>query len=130
MANPDGDDDDPDSSGRRRTTVPATMRRAPTHKGQPSAPPECRICGGYHDEVNCPYLSGSAAEVATPSSRSPVEEEESLVRVKDLKDLSLPGPPTDSGQARGYVNQVLMAIRTATEDVRERPLSMGPGMPY
>ena len=32
------------------------------------------------------------------------------MRVKNLKDLTLPGPPNDSGQARGYVNQVLMAI--------------------
>ena len=109
MANPDGDDDDPDSSEDGDDSS-SDDEESPNSKGQPSAPPECRICGGYHDEVNCPYLSGSAAEVATSSSRSPVEEEESLVRVKDLKDLSLPGPPTDSGQARGYVNQVLMAI--------------------
>lgn len=78
--------------------------------GPPPAPPECRICGGYHDEVNCPYISGNNADAAPFSSQTPVEEEESFVRVKDLKDLTLPGPPVDSGQARGYVNQVLMAV--------------------
>ena len=36
--------------------------------------------------------------------------EESVVRVKDLKDLVLPSPPENAGQARGFVNQVLMAI--------------------
>ena len=33
-----------------------------------------------------------------------------MVRIKDLKDLTLPLPPKNAGQARGYVNQVLMAI--------------------
>ena len=32
------------------------------------------------------------------------------MRVKDLKDLTFPPPPSDAGQARGYVNQVLLAI--------------------
>ena len=56
------------------------------------------------------HTSGGAADAASTTSKSPVEEGESLVRVKDLKDLTLPGLPNDSGQARGYVNQVLMAI--------------------
>ena len=35
--------------------------------------------------------------------------EETVVRIKDLKGLVLPLPPENAGQARGYVNQVLMA---------------------
>ena len=92
----DSSDDGDDTSSDEGTS--------PSSKGQRSAPPECRICGAYHDEINCLYLSGGAANAASTTSKSPVEEEESLVRVKDLKDLTLPGPPNDSGQARGYVN--------------------------
>ena len=38
------------------------------------------------------------------------EEEDNTIRVKSLNDLIFPHPPENAGQARGYVNQVLMAI--------------------
>ena len=104
-----GGGSDSSDSGGDSDSSSSDEEPSPSSGGQPPAPPECRICGGFHDEVNCPHLSGNA-DAASTSSKTPAEEEESLVRVKDLKDMTLPGPPTDSGQARGYVNQVLMAI--------------------
>jgi hypothetical protein len=38
------------------------------------------------------------------------EEDDDTIRVKSLNDLVFPNPPENAGQARGYVNQVLMAI--------------------
>ena len=92
--------------------------------------PQCRVCGGSHEGTDCPYLTmngggggggGSGqfpnadpSQAADPSaSMTAVDHaayEESVVRVKDLKDLVLPSPPENAGQARGFVNQVLMAI--------------------
>ena len=50
--------------------------------------------------------------------------EESVVRVKDLKDLVLPPPLENAGQARGFVKQVLMAIarlqKTPGDEVYQR----------
>ena len=37
-------------------------------------------------------------------------DEDNTIRVKSVKDLVFPNPPENAGQARGYVNQVLMAI--------------------
>ena len=51
----------------------------------------------------------SGGDAATSAS-DPASYEETVVRIKDLKDLVLPLPPENAGQARGYVNQVLMAI--------------------
>ena len=42
--------------------------------------------------------------------RDYAEEEDNTIRVKSLNDLVFPNPPDNAGQARGYVNQVLMAI--------------------
>ena len=92
--------------------------------------PQCRVCGGSHEDTECPYLTmngvgggggGSGqfpnadpSQAADPSvGMTAVDHaayEESVVRVKDLKDLVLPSPPENAGQARGFVNQVLMAI--------------------
>ena len=44
------------------------------------------------------------------STRNYADEEEDTIRVKSLSDLTLPHPPKDAAQARGYVNQVLMSI--------------------
>eukprot|EP00435_Cladocopium_sp_Y103_P033751 s1762_g8.t1 len=38
------------------------------------------------------------------------EQEEDTIRVKSLPDMVFPNPPDNAGQARGYINQVLMAI--------------------
>ena len=84
--------------------------------------PECRICGDFHDEINCPYLTmndpygGGHAPEQEPDQLLPevprnyADEEDDTIRVKSLNDLVFPGPPENAGQARGYVNQVLMAI--------------------
>ena len=60
------------------------------------------------------FPNADPSQAADPSaSMTAIDEaayEESVVRVKDLKDLVLPSPPENAGQARGFVNQVLMAI--------------------
>ena len=82
---------------------------------------QCRICGEFHDEINCPYLTMNLGEdipdqgLAQPRPgdaevRDYAEEEDNTIRVKSLNDLVFPNPPDHAGQARGYVNQVLMAI--------------------
>ena len=40
----------------------------------------------------------------------PAEQESDIVYTKGLSNLVLPNIPSDSGQARGYINQVLMNI--------------------
>ena len=49
------------------------------------------------------------------------ESEEETIRLKSLSDLTFPSPPENAAQARGYINQVLMAIgkvqRTAGDEV-------------
>ena len=92
--------------------------------------PQCRVCGGSHEDTDCPYLTmnggggggggpgqfpnADPSQAADPSvgmtANDHATHEESVVRVKDLKDLVLPSPPENAGQARGFVNQVLMAI--------------------
>ena len=76
----------------------------------------CRICGGQHEEIHCPYLSMNQQNTApVPSNastgtRNYADEEEDTIRVKSLSDITFPMPPRDAAQARGYVNQVLMSI--------------------
>ena len=67
----------------------------------------CPNCGGFHDFANCPYLTMNAA-IQPP--RDFAQEEEETIRVKGLQDLVIPNPPTDAGQARGYTNQVFLAV--------------------
>ena len=82
---------------------------------------QCRICGEFHDEINCPYLTmnmggnfpDQGSDQPRPGDaevRDYAEEEDNTTRVKSLNDLVFPNPPDNAGQARGYVNQVLMAI--------------------
>ena len=50
---------------------------------------------------------------AAPSAEVPktfAELEEDTIRVKSLTDLTFPTPPQNAAQARGFVNQTLMAI--------------------
>ena len=82
---------------------------------------QCRICREFHDEINCPYLTmnmggnfpDQGSDQPRPGDaevRDYAEEEDNTIRVKSLNDLVFPNPPDNAGQARGYVNQVLMAI--------------------
>ena len=75
---------------------------------------QCRICGDFHEEVSCPQLTMNVNTKTTTSGTGPerdhAQEEEDTIRVKSLNDLSLPNAPDNAAQARGYVNQVLMAI--------------------
>ena len=92
--------------------------------GRPPPNPyaQCRICGEFHDEVNCPYLTMNMGGGDFPDQgsdqprpgdaevRDYADEEDNTIRVKSLNDLVFPNPPENAGQARGYANQVLMAI--------------------
>ena len=72
---------------------------------------ECRICGELHEEVECPHLTMNQPYlVPQPPAVNYADEEEDTIRVKSLPDMVFPNPPSNAGQARGYVNQVLMAI--------------------
>ena len=90
---------------------------------RPPSPPQCRICGEFHNELDCPYLTmndpaqpgyapDQGSDQPRPGSevRDYADEEDETIRVKSLNDLTFPNPPENAGQARGYVNQVLMAI--------------------
>ena len=77
----------------------------------------CRMCGGKHREIRCPHLTmnrESPKVESTPTASSEItdfaEHESETVYVKGLSNLILPNIPVDSGQARGYINQVLMNI--------------------
>ena len=77
----------------------------------PIALTECRICGELHDEVECPHLTMNQPYLAPqPPAVNYADDEEDTIRVKSLPDMVFPNPPSNAGQARGYVNQVLMAI--------------------
>ena len=73
---------------------------------------QCRICGDYHEEVSCPQLTMNAQPASTTTATvcDYAQDEEDTIRVKSLNDLVFPNPPENAAQARGYVNQVLMAI--------------------
>ena len=49
--------------------------------------------------------------------------------VKSLTDLVFPHPPVNAGEARGYVNQVLMAIGKLQKTPGNELLLVGPGVP-
>ena len=122
--------DDPDSSGSSSSS---------SSSGTPAqSRPACRMCGSKaHDEEDCPYLTinrppggggdggGSpdgdpegnpsaatarSGAAASSKSKTPAELEEEVIRIKSLADLTFPAPPENAAQARGFVNQVLMAI--------------------
>ncbi|CAE7028491.1 GIP [Symbiodinium sp. CCMP2592] len=86
--------------------------------------PACRMCGSKkHAEEECPELTcnkdggddpapdgdgAAASSAAAPKTNAELEED--TIRVKSLSDLSFPNPPQNAAQARGFVNQTLMAI--------------------
>ena len=112
--------------------------------------PACRMCGSKkHHEKDCPKLTankrgkkgdppgsslggggsssshgsnaGARRDVATGSATVEKTFAESEEDLKSLSDLTFPSPPENAAQARGYINQVLMAIgkvqRTAGDEV-------------
>ena len=83
----------------------STSSESPDSRGSIKGKGLCRICGGNHKDIDCPFLS-----MNKDSEVDFAEQEENIVRVKALNDLSLPQPPADAGQVRGYINQSLMAI--------------------
>ena len=122
--------DDPDSSDSSSSS---------SSSGTPAqSRPACRMCGSKaHDEEDCPFLTinrppggggdggGSpdgdpegnppaatarSGAAASSKSKTPAELEEEVIRIKSLADLTFPAPPENAAQARGVVNQVLMAI--------------------
>ena len=86
--------------------VQAQMSSLPTHPQNP-APRVTLMNGGQGQGTQAADASGGDAAT---SASDPASHEETVVRIKDLKDLVLPLPPENAGQARGYVNQVVMAI--------------------
>ena len=85
--------------------------RDPFHNFNASAlmlPNEAYRAGGVNRVVDhlCRTVDPSVGMPAVDHAA----HEDSVVRVKDLKDLVLPSPPENAGQARGFINQVLMAI--------------------
>ena len=68
--------------------------------------------------------AGSHRDVAIGSATAEktfAESEEETIRLRSLSHLTFPSPPENAAQARGYINQVLMAIgkvqRTAGDEV-------------
>ena len=72
---------------------------------------ECRICGDLHEEIECPHLTMNQPYLAPqPPAVNYADDEEDTIRIKSLVDMVFPNPPENAGQARGYINQVLMSI--------------------
>ena len=121
-----------------RPASEASSESSSSSEGTPR-PPACRVCGSRaHLEVDCPQLSANggggdgggggspsgsgrrlppaaspgrdAAPSAPEEPQTPADYEETVIRIKSLSDMTFPQPPTNAGQARGYVNQVLVAI--------------------
>ena len=94
--------------------------------------PACRMCGSKkHHEKDCPKLTATSevrrailqgvvrvgvevpavmAQTRAHTGMLFAESEEETFRLKSLSDLAFPSPPENAAQARGYINQVLMAI--------------------
>eukprot|EP00439_Symbiodinium_sp_Y106_P016476 s4302_g2.t1 len=63
--------------------------------------------GGGDDPPNDGDPAAASSAVVP---KTPAELEEDVIRIKSLTDLSFPNPPQNAAQARGFVNQTLMAI--------------------
>ena len=122
--------DDPDSSDSSSSLSSSDFPAPPR--------PACRTCGSRaHDEADCPFLTvnrppggdgdgggppdggpdgnpppatARSGAAASSKSKTPAEIEEEVIRIKSLADLTFPAPPENAAQARGFVNQGLMAI--------------------
>ena len=88
-------------------------------KGPPSGSP-----GGSGGGSASSSPGGSRQDAGIGSAiaeKTPAEIEEETIRLKSLSDLTFPSPPENAAQARGFINQTLMAIgrvqRTAGDEV-------------
>ena len=81
-----------------------TVNRPPGGGGNGGGPPDGDPGG------NPPPATARSGAAASSKSKTPAELEEEVIRVKSLADLTFPAPPENAAQARGFVNQVLMAI--------------------
>ena len=92
-------------------------------KGKKGDPPGSSPSGGGSSSSHGSD-AGSHRDAAIGSATAEktfAESEEETIRLKSLSDLTFPSPPENAAQARGYINQVLMAIgkvqRTAGDEV-------------
>ncbi|CAE7560940.1 RE1 [Symbiodinium natans] len=71
--------------------------------GPPGPPSTSSSSSSSNDE-------GKALSASASAAKSPADEEEEVIRVKAISDLTFPSPPENAGQARGFINQALVAI--------------------
>ena len=81
-----------------------TVNRPPGDGGDGGGSP------GGDPDGNPPAATARSGAAASSKSKTPAEVEEEVIRIKSLADLTFPAPPENAAQARGFVNQVLMAI--------------------
>ena len=98
-------------------------RTAANKKHKKDGPPGGSPDGGG-DSSDHGSKGGSRRDAAAGSAtavKTSAETEEETVRLKSLSDLTFPSLPESAAQARGYINQVLMAIgkvqQTAGDEV-------------
>ena len=95
-----------------RQVLPPVVPPLPLHLVQRGA--QHSMPSYYHHKSSCRSVdSSSSGSSSDSSSLIPVDfarQEEKTIMVKSLTDLVFPHPPVNAGEARGYVNQVLMAI--------------------
>ena len=108
--------DDPDSSDSSSSSsssgTPAQSRPGPflTINRPPGGGGDGGGSPGGDPEGNPPAATARSGAAASSKSKTPAELEEEVIRIKSLADLTFPAPPENAAQARGFVNQVLMAI--------------------
>ena len=90
-------------------------------KGPPSGSPG-GSGGGSGSASSSPGGSRQDAGIGSAiAEKTPAEIEEETIRLKSLSDLTFLSPPENAAQARGFINQSLMAIgkvqRTAGDEV-------------
>ena len=93
------------SLGNKHLKVMTRILRIPRRHRPRSGAPEPAIPA--HNPAPASARCGTAA---SSKSKTPAEIEEEVIRIKSLADLTFPAPPENAAQARGFVNQLLMAI--------------------
>ena len=95
-----------------RQVLPPVVLPLPLHLVQQGA--QHSTSSYYHHKSSCRFVDSSSSGSSSDNSPlAPVDfarQEEKTIMVKSLTDLVFPHPPVNAGEARGYVNQVSMAI--------------------